>query len=264
MLRVKNTSINFDFHSFQVNRQQYYAETAQLAEQLQNVQQEMSKLKLHMRQVSRARMQSSHPQHDRDISTTSSRDETSLWSPDLAVSSSPSHKSNTSSEQFSLKRHQTLFDLSQIDTPSCTNPQEFRNSPMSQDYIGDCVRHLVFGDSRVVDTMNYSSELSSTDSGYTSIPSRPQCDGQVCDEHDYTTIRIRSNDQSDDFSCSYNAFVTDASIDSDATTFFNQPLTHPAVTHNDKKHRSIAKQIKQMSKKMHKRGLENMKTLAVL
>ena len=217
-----------------------------------------------MRQVSRTRMQSFHPQHDHDISTASSQDETSLWSPDMAVSSSPSHKSTMSSEQFSLKRHQTLFDLSQIDTPSRTE-QGFQNSPMSQDYLGDCVRHLVFGDSRVVDAMNYSSELSSSsDSGYTSIPSRPRCDGQMCDDHDYTAVKTRSSDQSDNFSCSYNASVTDASIDSDATIFFNQPLAHPAVTHNDKKHRSIAKQIKQISKKMYKRRMENMKTLAVL
>ena len=263
MLRVKNASINLNFYSLQANRQQYYAETAELAERLQSVQQKMSKLKLHMRQVSRARMQSSHPQYDHETSTASSQDETSLWSPDMAVSSSPSHKSTISSEQFSLKRHQTLFALSQIDTPSRTE-QGFQSSPMSQDYLGDCVRHLVFGDSRVVDAMNYSSELSSSsDSGYTSIPSRPRCDGQMSDDPDYTTGRT-SSDQSDDFSCSYNASVINASIDSDATIFFNKPLAHPAVTRNDKKHRSIAKQIKQISKKMHKRRMENMKTLAVL
>ena len=161
----------------------------------------------------------------------------------------------THESSFSLQRHQTVYDLSQIGQESSTST--------NQDYISDCVRHLIFGDTRAGDALNVSgiSSETSPDSGYTSNLSRPVCDGQE------STITINSTCSCDNSSCySSNKSLINVTADSDTSAFYSQPLTQQAVTHKVKAHRSIAKQLKQMGKTIHKRGMKNLNknTLAVL
>ena len=226
----------------------------------------MSMLKLHISQVNRAR--NNNMDIPSDKSSVSSNEETSIWSPETVdVWSSLYHQNSRDSNlarnrmneihecSVSLQRHRTGYDLSQIGQESSTST--------NQDYISDCVRHLIFGDTRAGDALNVSgiSSEASSDSGYTSNPSRPVSDGQE------STITINSTCSCDNSSCySSNESLINATTDSDTSTFYNQPLTQQAVTHKVKTHRSIAKQLKQMGKKIHKHGMKNLNinTLAVL
>lgn len=120
----------------------------------------------------------------------------------------------------------------------CSAHQESVDA-IQRECLSDCVCELMFAD---ISATSGDSSFS-LDSGYTSLP-------------DPDSISIGSSN------CNSSANT----LDSDATDFVEEPLPiHRPVTHKTMDHRTIAKQLKRVSKQIHRHGINNcMNTLAVL
>ena len=213
-----------------ISSEEYRNETAQLKKRLEHVKFERSAFRRHL--------------STRNISVCS-LNETSMWSPCTDMSA------QLSDSQYSMSTcsHHDESSLCHCNHNEDSPAQISTTATIQRECLSECVRELMFGDITELSEadMSFRSGDSSfsLDSGYTSLP-------------DPDSISTGSSSNS-----SSNSATT---LDSDATAFVEAPLPlHRPVTHKTTNQRIIAKQLKRVSKQIHKHGIDNcMSTLAVL